>query len=124
MRFGVVDGPAAFSAPYLRSYDPYLREDQCASFDLAESNVDGTIIPATGKTLTVSTSDSSIDFYYDASCTVSLGNTTNVSFNSGDLIKRVFYYVPSVPGDGIANLTITDGTSNWTFDFYVKADSY
>jgi hypothetical protein len=120
MRFGIVDGPAVFNSPYLMPRDPLLRANSCESLDIGEANANGTIIPALAKTLTVSTTDTSMDFYYDFSCSVPMGSSSSVTFAVGDLIKRVYYIVPSVPTDGISNVTVSDGTSNWNYDFYVK----
>ena len=91
--------------------------------DLAQANSDGVIVPAVGKTFTISTVQSDVLFYSDSTCSSGSSTSTSVTFAVDDIFKQVYYRIPAVPSGGISNWRINDGSTNWQFDYFVKSNN-
>ncbi len=121
--FNVSSGSAVYNRPYFKLRDDNtMKLNQCSSLEIGEANVDGTIIPATGQTLTLSTVGSYVTFYaaWDGNCTTPLGMTSSSTFSATEMTKRINFQVTSFPTNGIIEWHIGDGTTITSQTFYAR----
>ncbi len=130
----VVDGPTTYTQPYMHlpySSEQNIRLGECISADIALANINDIPLPVTAdRTLQISSNGSIAQFYYSHDCTgTAAGSTFNLMFFTGELFKSVFFRVlendPSLPTNGILNMTITDQTTSLSYvkPYYIKNDN-
>jgi hypothetical protein len=121
--FSVVSGPNVFDQPFFAPQDPSTHLGNCETLQLGLANENGTLIPAIAKTLNVTTTGNSAEFFTDYNCGTSYGTSQDVTFALGDFAHQVYYRVDTMPVDGVVNWKFDDGTSTWTIPYYVKSNN-